>query len=304
MMSATTSVFDDLSDDLLEELQTPPAGYVPPFSEHLRSIPQAAPIFERPTYTEVCRKCNGSGRFVSYTGRIVGQCFTCKGAGKFTRLTSPEVRAKAAVAAQTKKANTMEMNWTTLVAQHPAEAAWIEANASSFDFARSMQDAVAKFGSLTDGQLAAIQRIIASSEARKAAAVERIAAAPVVDTTKLENAFNTARANELKAPRIRVGKLVFSLAKETSANAGAVYVKESGADGEYLGKVMGGKFLKTRACSDDVAATVLRVAADPKAAAIEYGREFGCCSICARTLTDPKSIELGIGPICAGKFGF
>lgn len=44
------------------------------------------------------------------------------------------------------------------------------------------------------------------------------------------------------------------------------------------------------------------IAENPKEASIRYGKELGCCGVCARTLTDPESIEAGIGPICAGKF--
>ncbi len=45
-----------------------------------------------------------------------------------------------------------------------------------------------------------------------------------------------------------------------------------------------------------------RIEEDPKAAAVLYGRELGVCSICGHTLTDPDSIENGIGPVCATKF--
>lgn len=31
----------------------------------------------------------------------------------------------------------------------------------------------------------------------------------------------------------------------------------------------------------------------------EYGAQFGVCCVCARTLTDPTSIDAGIGPVCA-----
>lgn len=34
-----------------------------------------------------------------------------------------------------------------------------------------------------------------------------------------------------------------------------------------------------------------------------YGHEIGDCGLCGRTLTDPVSIERGIGPVCAGKNG-
>jgi hypothetical protein len=34
----------------------------------------------------------------------------------------------------------------------------------------------------------------------------------------------------------------------------------------------------------------------------KYGRIYGVCIVCSRTLTDEGSIAAGIGPICAGKF--
>ena len=30
---------------------------------------------------DICPKCNGSGNFIGYTGRVVGPCFACKGKG-------------------------------------------------------------------------------------------------------------------------------------------------------------------------------------------------------------------------------
>jgi hypothetical protein len=33
-----------------------------------------------------------------------------------------------------------------------------------------------------------------------------------------------------------------------------------------------------------------------------YGRQFGYCCECGRLLTDPSSVQAGIGPICAGKY--
>jgi hypothetical protein len=39
-----------------------------------------------------------------------------------------------------------------------------------------------------------------------------------------------------------------------------------------------------------------------KEEAASFGRLYGVCLACGRTLTDPESIERGIGPICASKF--
>jgi len=41
---------------------------------------------------------------------------------------------------------------------------------------------------------------------------------------------------------------------------------------------------------------------NPLQAAMKYGKLAGRCCSCGRGLTDPASIESGIGPICAGKF--
>lgn len=42
-----------------------------------------------------------------------------------------------------------------------------------------------------------------------------------------------------------------------------------------------------------------KIGFDVKEAACAYGREIGVCGVCNRTLTDPDSIALGIGPVCA-----
>jgi hypothetical protein len=39
-------------------------------------------------------------------------------------------------------------------------------------------------------------------------------------------------------------------------------------------------------------------------AAETYGRTFGACALCGRTLTNPESIERGIGPVCASRAGW
>ena len=38
--------------------------------------------------------------------------------------------------------------------------------------------------------------------------------------------------------------------------------------------------------------------------AAEFGKLYGVCMLCGRTLTNEESIERGIGPICAGKQGW
>lgn len=44
-----------------------------------------------------------------------------------------------------------------------------------------------------------------------------------------------------------------------------------------------------------------KIAEDPTGAAKLYASELGNCYACNRTLTDPESIALGIGPVCRNK---
>jgi hypothetical protein len=47
---------------------------------------------------------------------------------------------------------------------------------------------------------------------------------------------------------------------------------------------------------------LVKIMQDPLSATMLYGRMIGVCGICGRTLTDPESIEQGIGPICIKQF--
>lgn len=49
-------------------------------------------------------------------------------------------------------------------------------------------------------------------------------------------------------------------------------------------------------------AAVAKLVQDPKECAIAYARRTGRCGVCGRELTNPDSIALGIGPVCASKF--
>ncbi|MCA0214679.1 MAG: DUF6011 domain-containing protein [Proteobacteria bacterium] len=166
---------------------------------------------------------------------------------------------------------------------------WLDQNPSN-PFAQSLSESLNKYGSLTEGQVRAVRN-------RTTAAT----AAPVIQVARIEEAFDTARNAGLKRLKMHLDTFEFKPAGEKSANAGGIYVTE---DGAYLGKVMGGRFLKTGACSDDQQARVLAAASDPAAAAKAYGQRTGRCSICGRELTADESIERFVGPICASKYGF
>lgn len=165
------------------------------------------------------------------------------------------------------------------------------------DFAQSLLSQYGRNGRLSERQYDAAERMLAKVKASDA---RRAAPKVEVDVSRIETLLFTARMSHLKHPKFRAEGLTFSLAGANSKNAGAVYVKHGE---EYVGKVMDGKFHPVSATPAGTAEAIVRVAQDPRGAAVAYGRMTGNCACCGRELTDPKSVELGIGPICAEKWG-
>lgn len=73
------------------------------------------------------------------------------------------------------------------------------------------------------------------------------------------------------------------------------------------GRWAGFTFVKEQA-SDDLWSVkgprkgrVLEAIAQDDQALARYGQELGVCGMCNRTLTDPESREIGLGPVCRNK---
>lgn len=256
-------------------------------------------------YCRPCKPCGGSGLFTSFSGRVLGKCYACAGAGEHKFKTSPDVRAEAKArreATDARKADAIFAKATAWGRENAAEYAWMQAgDRMGNGFASSLVSALIKYGSLTDGQLEAVQNIIIRNAARANENSARVASAPVVSTTGIESLFTAATTNGLKTPSIRISGFKFKPAKAVSVNSGALYVTDD--QGVYMGKVMNGLFLRSRECPEDKVSQIVDACANPRDAIIKYGRILGNCGLCGRRLVDPVSIEAGIGPICAAKFG-
>jgi len=307
----STNPFDIFNDNL-----DAPAGDRKP----VMSVAQAKAGAD---YVEICPKCRGTGKFTSWGGRTLGDCFSCKGKGKHTYKTSKAVRVEAA----TKRAESFGQKLETFCVEHKDITDWFvrviddrqKAGKEPFNFAVSLREACAKYGSLTDNQVAAARKCIAQDAERAAQwAAERAAreaAAPAADTAgvdRLKDAFDKAvafaaakgKGVQLRSPKITIGDMVISPAKTTSANPGALYVKLGrGDDRVYLGKIANGRFFASRDCTEAQQTQILAFVADPAEAAKVYGQETGVCCICNATLISKWRLR-GIGPICAEKFGW
>lgn len=51
-------------------------------------------------------------------------------------------------------------------------------------------------------------------------------------------------------------------------------------------------------------ALLQRIEDDPKKAMADFGFQSGHCGKCSSPLTNPESLQLGIGPVCRGKMGW
>jgi hypothetical protein len=177
-------------------------------------------------------------------------------------------------------------------ASHPNEAAWIRQAAPRFGFAQAMADAIARWGSLTAGQLAAVTRC-AQQDAERAA---NRASAPRPAAAQLPQLHAVLQRHA----KFYAGDLTLSRRREDQL----VWIKHAHAE-KVIGKIdQGALSLWNRPGVDmhEVRAMLDEFEGAPLQAAIKYGKLSGRCCSCGRELTNDGSIDAGIGPICAQKF--
>jgi hypothetical protein len=249
-----------------------------------------------------CKACNGRGKFVSYSGRIVGDCFKCKGKG---RVTARQLSAQRGV--QTRKEN---------------DAKWQQENADVIAYARRAADGgfrvmgrmiekLEENGRWSAADLAYVAKFKQQDDDRNAARAaaraeeeqKRKDNAQTVELSAIAALFATAIDNQIKRPIFRAETLELSRASEHSKNAGALYVTRRDEEGTYLGMLKDGKFIARREATQADVDALLAIAADPTAESIKYARRTGRCGCCGKQLVNPVSILAAIGPICASKWG-
>ncbi len=276
------------------------------FDDFINSLPteiegQRGTKVER-RYT--CGQCGGTGKWSGGTNRYGNSyCLACGGRGYFT--TSPEFRAKRRAAVQAKKEDRAEQVRRAVKEfseEHPDM--WADLVAARTDFTASLYMQLVQRGALTQNQINAWYRgwekRQAIISARKA---ETEAKGGAVNLDRIREMFDAATASGYKKPCYRAEGLKITLAPATGRNAGALYVVEI-EDDAYQGKIENVTFKAVRETKANTLARLQAIAADPKGAAIRYGQRTGTCSCCGRELTNHTSIEMGIGPICAQKWGF
>ena len=291
--------FSDLEDDL-----DVPAG-----PDVKREITEEDP---GPFATVTCPRCHGSGiwrgGFSNYVERT---CFACNGTGRAVPRKpkkpldmSPkavERRAKARTRRREKKVEEAQRKLAAheeFKANDPMGIFLVEA-AKWSEFAVDMLNAHYKYEEFTERQEAAVRSMMEKVAARKNREADAELGGAGLDAVM--KIFSNAIASGLKRPVLRIGDIKINLAPAGGKNAGHLYVK---LDDEYQGKIdPEGKWFAIRAADESIGGRLEEIAKDPLAAAVLHGKRTGNCACCGRELTDPKSVERGIGPICADKWG-
>jgi hypothetical protein len=115
---------------------------------------------------------------------------------------------------------------------------------------------------------------------------------------QLVNKMYDAGAYRATKFQVRLPGITLSTVNK-GANIGCVYVYENN---QYVAKITA-----TGDLIGNVSEDVMNLLEDANDNLLQlakiYGHETGTCSICARTLSDPLSIQMGIGPICAKRLG-
>jgi hypothetical protein len=127
-----------------------------------------------------------------------------------------------------------------------------------------------------------------------------VEATPARETvcTKVHEQMNILNMRGIWLPNVRVTR-----AKATSTNPGALYLKAA-QGGDYLGKITADGELRTIIALPQIVRDELRFFAVKGADYLaQVGKETGQCCFCGLELTDPESVEVGYGPVCAKKHG-
>jgi hypothetical protein len=278
--------FDDLHDPMFDAPIAPVAKRT---GDYLADNGGRQRTINEGKFVEGCDKCGGSGKFISWSGRRVGQCFACKGKGELTFKTSPEQRAAQKARREAGKARKFQRLHQALAdfrEQHADVWELLTSNENARnpnDFLWSLNEQLHRRGELSERQMAACGKFIA----KRREWAEQRAAEPTsgVDLSGVPSGLYLVADHRLRIDNVESGKW-----------AGWVFVKTE--SGEKVGNQRPGAEYRGKLVEE-----LRGLADDPQCASAAYGRLTGTCGVCSRTLTNPESIELGIGPVCRSRFG-
>jgi hypothetical protein len=166
------------------------------------------------------------------------------------------------------------------------------------DFANSLAMQSMKKKGLSDAQLNWVHILVFESAQPKP---EPKAAVPVPNITK---ALMTAKEH-LQQPGFQIRGLKVKVTGATSKRPGDAAFTRGGYGSDFFGwlDTRKGEWSPGAKATPEVVARVLSLEADVAGTVAAEGRLSGHCCFCMSELTDPRSTEVGYGPICASHYG-
>jgi len=264
---------------------------------------------------EICPKCKGKGRFMvdrrrngRPTGLLkdCGPCFSCGGTGSVSAEKAKAMRAHTK--GQVTKANNEQARRDALAAKI---ASFTAANPDLVEYCNRLQNEftdnclrqLRETGEMSVNRMTAIRRSLDQKSARDRAEAERTAAAAHagsgLDLSPIP-AGHYAVPNGDTRLKVLIEKPLNEDGKPTKWH-GWVFVSDGA---EYGQQRKYGRQAPGKTYSGMIQDELRAIVADPKAAAIAYGKLTGRCSVCNRKLENEESVARGIGPICAEKAGW
>lgn len=132
-------------------------------------------------------------------------------------------------------------------------------------------------------------------------------------------AIFAAAHQHLKSPGVKIGTVdaagaldqtvALVLANSRSRHPSAIYVSDGARSGPYgrgiyFGRIdPNGDFHPAGACTQAVTDLLVEFGNDPAGVAARYGKLVGRCCFCSLALSDPQSLAVGYGKVCAGHYG-
>lgn len=177
-------------------------------------------------------------------------------------------------------------------------------------FVESINRRLYQYGSLTDRQREAIDRII-QDHATPEGGRERQSRVYRQRFPALISFFGYAAISNPRA-RVTIERPNFRLViryVSRGKNEGGLYLSNgvranSGEADIYYGKITRtGEFHPSAHCTDAVVNMILEFEESPKNAAFRYGKRTNRCCFCDQQLTDERSVAAGYGQVCAMHYG-
>lgn len=149
------------------------------------------------------------------------------------------------------------------------------------------------------GDLSPKQKALLASLADRSARIELPSFAPIIGM--LEKAGGNTKI------RLSLDGKPVQLALATKGSRPGTVVVTDGrpfANNTFHGRIdRDGKF-DSRTEVTGLVKLLAKLATKPLETVGEYGHLTGSCSLCGRPLTNKKSVDMGVGPVCLHRFGF